>query len=302
MPGAGPDANPLPADSETLELSLLLVTYNSRDVLDGLIRSLHDTPPRCRYELIVADNASADDSALYLEQHVAGVRVMRQETNRGFAAGVNAAAEFARGEFLALINPDIAWESDPFTPLIQHLRTKRQIGAITPQLIFPDGRPQLSLRRFPTHQNIWWSRGTPWSGMLAESKRARTYTLDYPSDPAPIEATAAACLLVRRDAFEQIGRMDEGYFLYVEDTDLCRRLHDGGWEIWCDPTVKVRHAWSAASHRDAWHARQHRKGLRRYFHKFHPRARVKNAMLFCALACADFLSLFRSSSADRTAP
>lgn len=295
MPDAGPAANDLPADSGTVELSLLLVTYNSSGVLDGLIQSLQNHPPACRWELIVADNASTDDSVSQIESSIGNASIERQKTNRGFASGVNAAGAVARGDYLALINPDIAWDADPFAPLLQHFHANRRIGAVAPRLVFPDGRPQLSIRRFPTHRNIWWSRGTPWGRLLADTSRAQAYTLEYPAEAARIDAAAAACLVVRKVAFDSVGGMDSGYFLYVEDTDFCRRLSDAAWEVWCDPHVQVRHAWSAASQRDAWHARHHRKGMRRYFRKFFPNAYVKNAMLFGALTCADILSSLKLS-------
>jgi len=153
MPDAGPAANDLPADSGTVELSLLLVTYNSSGVLDGLIQSLQNHPPACRWELIVADNASTDDSVSQIESSIGNASIERQKTNRGFASGVNAAGAVARGDYLALINPDIAWDVDPFAPLLQHFHANRRIGAVAPRLVFPDGRPQLSIRRFPTHRN-----------------------------------------------------------------------------------------------------------------------------------------------------
>lgn len=292
MPDTGPAANHLPADSGTVELSLLLVTFNSSGVLDGLIQSLRRYPPGCRWELIVADNASSDDSVLRIEKNIEDASIIRQETNRGFASAVNAAGAAARGEYLALINPDIAWDSDPFAPLLRQFRANRRIGAITPQLVFPDGHPQLSIRRFPTHQNIWWSRGTPWGRLFADTSQAKSYTLTYPDEPAQIDAAAAACIVIRKPAFDGVGGMDEGYFLYVEDTDFCRRLRDAGWEVWCDPRVVVRHAWNAGSQRDAWHARMHRRGIRRYFRKFFPGSYLKNAVLFGALTGADILSLF----------
>ena len=125
------------------------------------------------------------------------------------------------------------------------------------------------------------------------------YTLPDPPFASRIEAVAAACLLVRASAFHAVGRMDEEYFLYVEDTDLCRRFADAGWEIWIDPETQVIHQWgrSTSDHRRL--KVHHRDGIRRYFRKFHSKKHVRNSLLFSLLWLADTLT--RMAKADRRA-
>ncbi|GAB4328845.1 MAG: glycosyltransferase family 2 protein [Candidatus Zixiibacteriota bacterium] len=267
-------------------LSFLLVTYNSLTVLPGFIASLKQHPPVCDWELIVVDNASNDGAADYVATEFNRARIIRSDRNRGFAWGVNRAASDARGDYYCLVNPDIVWNGRAIDALMDRCGSNDRIGAVTPQLLSPDGRPQLSVRRFPTHRNIWMSRGVPWPRWLRRLLGPDTYTQMYPSEPVRIEAAAAACLLVRATAFRDVGGFDDAYFMYVEDTDFCRRLYDHGWEVWCDPTVTVQHQWGQGSRRSRIQAAHHRAGIRRYFQTHHSDKPIRNAVLFLVLKLA----------------
>jgi len=287
-PSAGPQAQS--PDNPPVELSLLLVSHNSSRVLAGFIDALKNRAPACSWEIVVVDNASNDDSVTLLCDSFPQAIVIANERNRGFASAVNHAAERARGEYYLLANPDISWEAGALDQLVAFLKQRPKAAAVTPGLRFPDGRPQPSLRHFPTHGNIWFSRGVPGLGWLARLFRWNPYTMPDPPSATVIEAAAAACLLVRASAFDAVGRMDDGYFLYVEDTDLCRRLADGGWEVWSDPGIHVVHQWGRRGPQYRRLKAHHRDGIRRYFRKFHSEKRFRNSVVFCMLSLADALA------------
>lgn len=287
-PSAG--TQPQSPDQHPVVLSLILVTYNSSRVLPGFIGALQNHPPACPWELIVIDNASADNSVSLLRDSCREAIVIENDRNCGFAPAVNQGADHAHGEYYLLANPDIGWEAGVLDNLVAFLNDRPQAAAVTPSLRFPDGRPQSSLRRFPTHGNIWFSRGVPGLGWLARHFGRHAYTIPDPPTASVIEAAAAACLLVRASAFHKVGGMDERYFLYVEDTDLCRRLADAGWEVWIDPSVQIRHEWGRRNPHYRRLKAYHRDSIRRYFRKFHPHKHVRNAVLFFALWIADVLA------------
>ena len=284
-----------PLNRGAVDLSLIVVSHNSSDVLPDFIQSLHDSSPDCTWELIVFDNASTDDSVSLLRSNFGDAVVLQSATNRGFATAVNAAAASARGEYYLLANPDIAWAKGAIDRLMEFLADHPQAAAVTPSLRYPDGRAQPSLRRFPTHGNIWFSRGVPGMAWLTRLLRRHPYTIPDPPKAARIEAAAAACLLVRASAFHDVGQMDEEYFLYVEDTDLCRRLSDAGWELWIDPETHVVHQWGRSSADYGYLKIHHRRGIRRYFRKFHGHKRVRNGFLFFVLWLADTVTRFSGS-------
>ncbi len=270
-------------DRSPVVLSLILISYNSSRVLPGFISSLREYPPSGSFELVVVDNASEDQSVTLLRENFPDAIVIQNDHNMGFARGVNQAADKARGEFLLLVNPDVSWENDVIDRLISFLAAKPNAAAVTPRMLNPDGTAQMCLRRFPTHSNIWFSRGGPGLGGLARVFQWYPYTVPDPPSASTVEAVAAAFFLMRRAAFDAIGGMDDRYFLYVEDTDLCRRFVDEGWENWIDPSVWITHSWGRRGSQYRRLKTRHRDSIRLYFRKFHPNKRVRNAVLFFAL-------------------
>jgi hypothetical protein len=118
------------------------------------------------------------------------------------------------------------------------------------------------------------------------------YTQPDPSLATSLEAAAATFMMIRREAYSAVGGMDESYFLYVEDTDLCQRWHDAGWEVWIEPKVEVVHDWQGGSGSDPILRQYHRAGLLRYFRTHHSDKPVRNstlAMLFSLMGAWDRL-------------
>ena len=281
------------------KLAVIVVTRNSADVLPGLLDSLQRLPPPDPWDLIVVDNDSSDRSIARVRESIPAATVLPQSENRGFAAGVNLGASQASGDFLLIVNPDVQWDGDIFTPLLGHLTAHPRAAAVSPRLVYPDGRPQWSIRRFPHHRNIWFSRGSPLAALPFLRRFGTTYTQPDPCEPARVEAVAATCLFVRRAAFEAVCGMDTGYFLYVEDTDLCRRWADAGWEVWVRPDITVTHHWSSRVGERRRLARYHRAGIRRYFGRHHPRRRLANGVLFLVLGLADLVDRWGGRARQR---
>jgi len=279
----GPRLLPSQPLSGVIDLSIIVVTYNSSEVIEGFLTCLEGFPPGCSWELLVTDNASTDDSADVVKRRFPVAKIAVNEVNRGFAAGVNQAARRATGRYLLLANPDVTWQAGSIDRLIEFLEMHPRGAAVTPRLTFPDGRPQPSTRRLPTHSNIWFSRGTPWGERWPGSWGPWTYTLPDPDRPAKVEAISGTFLLLRRDAFAEVGMLDEQFFMYVEDTDFSKRLWDAGWEAWVEPSVIIGHKWGGFKKRSSLLRRYHRDGIQKYFRKHHPKKRVRNALLGLAL-------------------
>jgi GT2 family glycosyltransferase len=194
--------------------------------------------------------------------------------NLGFAAGANRGAREASGEAIVLLNPDSEIEADPFAPMLAYLREHDDAGIVAPRLLNPDGSLQLSCRSFPTFSVALFNRYSLLTRLFPRNRYSRQYLLsDWHHDSiSDVDWVSGACLMVRRSLFEQIGLLDEGYFMYIEDVDLCQRVHRAGYKVVYLPQTSVIHHIGRSSrtlpsrsivarHRSMWH--YYKKYLRR---------------------------------------
>jgi GT2 family glycosyltransferase len=216
-------------------------------------------------------------------------------SNPGFAAGVNRAARAARGKYLLLLNPDCIVDDDVAHTLAAWLDEHPRVGVVGPLVREHDGSVQASARRFPNMttgfagRTSWLSRAWPnnrWT-------RRNLLTREGLSHPVEMDWVSGACMMVRRTAFESVGGMDEQFFLYWEDADLCFRLKRAGWSTVYNPMVGITHLTGSSSslarkqaliafHRSAY----------RYFRKHGSRgARAAAPFVFLALQARLFLKL-----------
>lgn len=181
--------------------------------------------------LIVVDNDSTDDSVRVAE--AAGATVIKKQRH-GYGQGVNLGARQTRGDFFAIINPDIRFfEADSIERLMRHFDDPR-VALVAPALQLLDGSLQDSARITPSPWNlIRRRRMSPRAGEIREA--------------GDVDWIVGAFYVVRRSAWEEVGGFDESYFLYFDDVDLCERLHRRGWKLHFDPDVVIQHAHQGAS-------------------------------------------------------
>jgi len=261
-------------------LSILIVSWNVRDLLRDCLRSIERGRGDLEIEVIVVDSASADGSAAMVVAEFPWVTLLPQSENVGFPRGNNIALARARGDFLLLLNPDTVVLDDALPVLVDYLRSHPDAGAVGPQLLNPDGSVQSSRRRFPTLatgflESTWLEGLTP--GVLR-----RYYALDLPDDQtAGVDWLVGACIMVRRAVYERVGGLDEGYFMYSEELDWCRRIVADGWRVVYHPAARVVHHVGKSSEQavTARHINFQRAKLR-YFRKYHGRVAAGVLRLF----------------------
>jgi N-acetylglucosaminyl-diphospho-decaprenol L-rhamnosyltransferase len=238
-------------------MDAVVVSHNSTADLEGLLEC---QPLRRAFSrLILVDNASTDGSPEMAER--AGVEVLRRAANDGFAAAVNEGVGRTDGSLVAVLNPDIRFETDDITSRLAEHFVKPRVGLLAPALVLPDGTLQDSAREVPMPIDLFLRR---WGRRAHGSVNPETATV--------VPWVVGACIVLRRSAFDDVGGLDERFLLYFEDVDLCVRLRDRGWDVVVDPTVTVSHYHRAASRRSllGWSTRQHiRSALR--FYREHPR-------------------------------
>jgi N-acetylglucosaminyl-diphospho-decaprenol L-rhamnosyltransferase len=198
----------------------------------------------------VVDNAAPDGVPTAISS-ILEVAVIREPENLGFARAANRGATAGEAQHLLFLNPDVRLTHQTLELLVSALDGDR-VAAAAPRLLLPDGQPQVGAAGcFPTVSTLAahalqvpaWVPGQ-WSKkpmFLAEPNGSGNGSRKVRLAPQPVEWVSAACLLIRRDAFEQVGGFDERFFMYAEDIDLCLRLHERGWQVRYCPTAQVEH-------------------------------------------------------------
>jgi GT2 family glycosyltransferase len=255
-----------------VDLAVVIVSWRTRELLRSCLQSLRaalgDRLEAGAAELIVVDNASGDGTVEMVQAEFAEVRLIANKENRGYAAGNNQGIDAARGRNVMLLNPDTEVPREAVERLEACLEERPRVGAVAPMLVHPDGRPQASLRGFPTPLALLGAvtgvarlapDGSPLAAYLPRS---------LPSEAGPVDQPMASCLLFRGEALRAVGRFDETFPIFFNDVDLCWRLRQAGWEIWFDPEARVVHHGGASTRqvRLAMLWESHR-GLHRYYRK-----------------------------------
>ncbi len=225
----------------------VVVSYNSESHLREAVAPLAALED---VRVIVVDNASADSTL----ERVADlpVTVLAQPDNRGFAHGCNVGWQAGDAPFVLLLNPDAELDERSLRTLVEVLESDPRLGAAAPKIVEPDGSLDYSQRRFPRLRSTYAQ-----ALFLHRIAPGATWTDELVRDPAAYarpgspDWASGACLLVRRSALEQVGGLDEGFFLYSEDIDLCRRLRDAGFDIRFVPDAVCVHAGGASAPRTA---------------------------------------------------
>ena len=242
-----------------------IVSHSNRDLvlrcLDALERSRGS---RYTQEVVVLDNASRDGSVEAIREQFPRVSVIAQGRRCGFGANHNSVIAATRSRYLLLLNDDAVVEEGLLDQLVEYLEERLPVAAVAPRIVSPDGQPQQTAWRSPT----------PMGCLLFALTLGRVgWVQSTGRDPRPVGWASGCALLVRRDALEHVGGFDERFFMYAEDTDLCRRLSDAGYEIHFLPSAHVTHfSQSSTAEVPVQRTNEQWRSLGLYWTKHHGRA------------------------------
>ncbi|MEO0079591.1 MAG: glycosyltransferase family 2 protein [candidate division WOR-3 bacterium] len=255
----------------TPTLSLVFVSYNSTNELAVALSSLQEAEPELVIEKIVVDNASEDLARLRTVCQCHGAKLLEMKKNLGYGAAANRGFRIAQGEYLAVANPDLIFPRLSLTRLVNFFEEYPDAAAVAPQLLYMDGTPHPTARRFPRLRYILAGRRSFIARFFPRMSRAEEFQyaqIANAQEPVSVDAIIGALMLFRRTALRQVGGFDEGYFLFAEDIDICRRLKEKGWQVFVDPRVRVHHYYGGVRRHHADFSDYHRlKGLCRFFCK-----------------------------------
>jgi N-acetylglucosaminyl-diphospho-decaprenol L-rhamnosyltransferase len=225
--------------AQSLSLDVVIVAYRCRELLRACLESLAAHPPTCPLYVCVVDNASADGTKEMVLHDFPHVDLIAWETNRGFAAGTNAGIRQGSSPYVLALNPDTRMRPQTLDRLLEIMEVQPEVGIAGCRLELEDGTfDHASRRSFPTPlgalAHFTGIGRHVKSGPLAQYRATQV-------DNGPVDAVNGAFMLMRRSALEEVGLYDEGYWMYMEDLDLCYRFAQAGWTTWYEPGVKTLH-------------------------------------------------------------
>ena len=224
-------------------LSVIVVSYNVENYIEQALVSVKASLQDVDHEIYVVDNASTDGSAGIVKDKFPEVNLIRNDENLGFAKANNIALKLAKGEFIALVNPDTIIEKDTFPVMLDAFGKHPEAGMIGCKVLNEDGTFQLSCRRgFPTPWAAW-TRMTGLSFIFPKSRLFAQYNMTYldPDETAEVDAVSGSFMVLRKEILEKTGHLDERFFMYGEDLDWCLRIKQAGWKILYYPGTFITH-------------------------------------------------------------
>jgi GT2 family glycosyltransferase len=259
-------------DAQLPSLGIVIVNYRTYDLTMQCVQSMlaHRIAPAS--QIVVVDNDSRDGSGDRLRATLpAGVVTILSEVNGGFGAGVNMGAAALNTDLVLVLNPDTRFERNKIDVVRRLFQERARLGVVGLKLINPDGTLQHSARRFYSLPDIVIRR-TPLKRVPPMRRLERSHLLEGQWAGGPFEAdwVMGTGFVVRRSAFDQVGRMDEGYFLYFEEVDLCARMWVHGWRVLAVPEVELVHDHQRHSQAGIWSSsgQTHLRSMARFFTKF----------------------------------
>lgn len=254
-----------------MDLSLIIVNWNTRELVDACLASLPAACADLSWQAIVVDNGSADGSAEMIAAKFPDVQLIAAGSNCGFSRGNNLALPQASGDYVLLLNPDTVCPPDSLQKLVAFARRKPDAGAVGPLLTTGDREPTITYGHFPRASFHWLGFLDPLRWIPLRSLQRRVVHIPDRSEPSHrVDYIAGACFLIPRAALEAVGPLDEAFFMYFEETDWCRRAHRLGLDIWYCADAEVIHLEGQAAGRvSQFSLVQFQKSYRIYLGKYH---------------------------------
>lgn len=267
------------------DLSIIIVSWNVADLLAACLDSIAAQADALQFEVIVVDSASSDGTPARVQASYLHVKLIPQTENLGFTRCNNIGLGIASGRYVLLLNPDTLVLPGALLQMVAFLDAHPDVGIVGPRTLNADGTHQSTRRRFPTlatglFESTWLQPFAP-PGVLR-----RYYAADIPDDAvADVDWVQGSALMARRELVEQIGLLDEGYVMYAEELDWCRRAKDAGWRVVYLGTAAIVHYGGKSAEQAG--ARKHilfQTSKLRYFRKYHGTAIAHGLRAFLLLS------------------
>lgn len=251
-------------------VSVVIVNWNTKDLLAQCLESLKKNTHHLTYEMIVVDNASGDGSPEMVKEKFPDVTLIPNRENRGFGRANNQGLQIAQGKYILFLNSDVVVSDSCLDRMYKFMEENPEVGASSCKLLNPDGTLQHSCRKFPDFKTFF-PMLLGLRSLFPHLKVFRDYQmLDWDhSDIREVDQIMGSFMFIRKKALDQVGGFDERFWMYFEEVDLCLRLHQGGWKIVHYPSASAVHflSQSAGQWREAKKIYEFHQSMLKYFHK-----------------------------------
>jgi len=235
-----------------MKLSIIILNYQTKNLVKQCLRNIVNLNLPIKHEIIVVDNNSRDGVGRMLSENFPAVKFIQSGKNKGMGAGNNLGIKAAWGEYVLILNPDVVVLENSIEKMANLLGSNDRIGAVAPKLLNPNRTYQQSRYKFP---DFFLLPAFIRTGLKKISqKRLDDYFMNnVPGDTAhKIDWARGSALMARRYVLERIGGFDQRFFLYMEDTDLCRQIWQAGFEVWYLPEAEMIHYYARESDSGEW--------------------------------------------------
>jgi GT2 family glycosyltransferase len=247
-----------------VDISFIIVNWNTRDILINCLNSIYKTTGDIDYEVCVVDNNSTDGSQEAIRKRFPEVNLIENKTNTGFAYANNQALEIMQGRFALLLNSDAILQEGAARSLLSFMNDFPRAGIAGAQLLNDDGSKQNSIDNFPSLETEVFNKSI--LRFFFPNKypgKSRSY-----QSPIEVDSVIGACMMVREEAMGEVGIFDEDYFIFLEETDWCFRMHKNGWKVYHVPDARVIHLSGHSKRKSPWESQiEYYKSLYMFFGK-----------------------------------
>jgi len=269
-----------------VDISFIIVNWNTRDILMDCLDSIYKTVTDIDWEIYVVDNNSTDGSQAEVKKRFPEVKLIENETNTGFAHANNQALSIMHGRFAVLLNSDAVLKENSVKRLLAFMATTPSAGIAGVQLLNDDGSRQNSIDNFPSTETEIFNKSIL---RLFFPGKYPSKNMSY-KDPIEVDSVIGACMIVRKEAMDDVGVLDEDYFIFLEETDWCFRMNKKGWKVYHVPDAEVFHLSGHSKKRTPWRSQiEYYISLYKFFRK--NRAPLSYLTLRILKPCKIFINL-----------
>ena len=246
-----------------MDLSIIIVNWNTKDYLLQCVKSIFQMREGLPLEIIIIDNGSQDGSGSEVKEVFPTVHLIENDHNLGFSKATNQGLQKSSGKYALLLNPDTQVKEGTIERLVSFMEVHLDVGIAGAQLLNPDGSHQNSIANFPSLATELLNKSLlRWLFPKAFPGKERGY-----SEPIEVDSVIGACMIIRRQAIEQVGLLDEDYFLFLEETDWCYRMKKEGWKVYHVPQAEIYHFQGKSAEKDKKRAKVEYYRSRYHFFK-----------------------------------
>jgi GT2 family glycosyltransferase len=254
------------------KLSIVIVNYNVKNLLKKCLESIFKYQTDMEFEVIVVDNSSKDHSQEMLKRDFPQVKPIGNKRNLGFSRACNQGIKESQGGYILLLNPDTELTPGGFKKMIDFMDSKPEVGICGPKMMDRKGNLQFSCRSFPSYLTAISSSQSVLNRILPENFLSQKYLLKEKNHSQIMEVdwVSGSCLLAKKEVFEKVGLLDERFYMYVEDVDLCYRAKKSGFSVFYFPQVLViHHIGKSTQKRKFAMPVEHHKSMYYFYKKHH---------------------------------